>query len=233
MQWNWKAVDGGGQTELVHYKRFFQTVSASSNTWGKEALQRGIANICNLTSRITGPQQWFINCSWTKLFSESTQDSCLINKSKNKETKFLMFVGSKKLQETVEFLQCQEPHKFHLAESEILEISLQVKLQSKLGRLYPFLHEDIFCLGSRLAQVDVPHKTLYPRPIPERRELARLVILNAHYSTLHGGDTQIICQMRTRFWIPGRRNQVRKLILNCVTCSRFRNERTTANGTLV
>ena len=76
-------------------------------------------------------------------------------------------------------------------------------------------------MGGRLAQADLPDETKYPRLIPEKSELARLVILDAHHSTLHGGATQTIAQIRIRFWIPGCRNQVQKLILNCVTCSRF------------
>ena len=97
----------------------------------------------------------------------------------------------------------------------------QVKLQSKLSKLYPFLHEGILGVGGRLAQADLPDETKYPRLILEKSELARRVILDAHHSTLHGGATQTIAQIRTRFWIPGCWNQVRKLILNCVTCSRF------------
>ena len=99
-----------------------------------------------------------------------------------------------------------------------LETKTQVKPQSKLSKLYLFLHECILCVVDRLSQADLPDETMYPRLIPEKSELARLVILDAHHSTLHGGATQTIAQIRTRFWIPGCRNQVRKLILNCVTC---------------
>ena len=75
--------------------------------------------------------------------------------------------------------------------------------------------------GWPLAQADLPDETKYPRLIPENRELARLVILNPHHSTLHGGATQTFAQTGTRCWIPGCRNQVRKMILDCVKSSRF------------
>ena len=76
-------------------------------------------------------------------------------------------------------------------------------------------------MGGRLAQADLPDEGKCPRLIPERSELAKLVILEAHHSTLHGGATQTFAQTRTRFWIQGCRNQVQKLILNCVKCSHF------------
>ena len=125
------------------------------------------------------------------------------------------------MQEALETLLRQEQYKFFSTEIKTLERKSQVKQQSKLSKLYPFLHEDILCVGGRLAQADIPDETKYPRLIPEKNELVRLVILDAHHSTLHGGATQTIAQIRTRFWIPGCINQMRKLILNCVTCSHF------------
>ena len=72
-------------------------------------------------------------------------------------------------------------------------------------------------MGGQLPQADIPDETKYARLIPENSELARVVILATHHSTLHGGATQTIAQTRSRYCIPGCRNQVRKLILNCVT----------------
>ena len=125
------------------------------------------------------------------------------------------------MQEALETLLRQEQYKFFSTEIKTLETKTQVKPQSKLSKFYPFLHEGILCMGGRLAQVDLPDETKYPRLIPEKSELARLVILDAHHFTLNECATQTIAQIRTRFWIPGCRNHVRKLILNCVTCSRF------------
>ena len=125
------------------------------------------------------------------------------------------------MQEALETSLRQKQYNFFTNENKTLETKTQVKSQSKLSILYPFLHEGILCVGGRLARADLPDETKYQRLIPGKSELARLVILDAHHSTLHGGATKTIAQIRTRFCIPGCRNQVRKLILNCVTCSRF------------
>ena len=144
-----------------------------------------------------------------------------IDKCKRKKTNCSNFPTPTEMQEALETLLRQEQYKFLSTEIKTLETETQVKPQSKLSKPYPFLHEGILCVGGRLAQADLPDETKYPRLIPEKSELARLVILDAHHSTLHGRATQTIAQIRTRFWIPGCRNQVRKLILNCVTCSPF------------
>ena len=138
-----------------------------------------------------------------------------------KNINFSNFPTPTEMQEALETLLRQEQYKFFSTEIKTLVTNTQVKPQSKLSKLYPFLHESILCVGGRLAQADLPDETKYPRLIPARTELARLVILDAHHSILHGGATQTIAQIRTRFWIPGCRNQVRKWILNCVKCSRF------------
>ena len=51
-----------------------------------------------------------------------------------------------------------------------------------------------------------------------------MVIHDPHLKTMHGGTIQTIAEIRTRFWIPACRNQVRKVILNCITCCRFNSK---------
>ena len=97
----------------------------------------------------------------------------------------------------------------------------KLKNQVSLLRFYPLLFEGILCVGGRLANNDLPDEAKYPRIVPEKSELSRLVIGDAHSVTLHGGVNQTMAHFRTKFWIPSCRNQVRKLILNCVGCSRF------------
>ena len=64
-------------------------------------------------------------------------------------------------------------------------------------------------------------EAIYPQIVPQKSELARLVIHDAHLKTLHGGTIQTIAEIRTQFWITACPKQVRKVILNCITCCRF------------
>ena len=65
---------------------------------------------------------------------------------------------------------------------------------------------------------------MFPQIVPQKSELARLVIHDAHFKTLHGGTNQTIAEVHTRFWIRACRNQVRKVILNCIICCRFNSK---------
>ena len=115
----------------------------------------------------------------------------------------------------------QEQSKFFSKEINVLNRVSQVKSSSKIIKLYPFLHDGVLCVGGRLVHSNLPDETKYQRIVPKESELARLIVNEAHRITLHGGTNQVVSQIRTQFWIPGCRSLVRKLILNCVTCSRF------------
>ena len=67
----------------------------------------------------------------------------------------------------------------------------------------------------------MPDQAMYSQIVLQKSELARLVVHDAHLKTLHGGTIQTIAEIRTQFWIPACRNQVRKVIVNCITCCRF------------
>ena len=96
-----------------------------------------------------------------------------------------------------------------------------MRTKSKILKLYPFLHNEIVNVSGRCANAEMPDEVMYPQIIPQKSELARLVTHDAHLKTLHGGTVQKIAETRTQFWIPACRNQVRKVILNCITCCRF------------
>ena len=64
------------------------------------------------------------------------------------------------MQEASETLLRQEQYKFFSTEIKTLETKTQVKPQSKLSKLYPFLHEGILCVGGRLAQADLPDESI-------------------------------------------------------------------------
>ena len=83
------------------------------------------------------------------------------------------------------------------------------------------MHKDIVHVGGRCANAEKPDEAVYPQIVPHKSELARLVNLDAHLKTLHGGTIQSIAEIRTQFWIPACGNQLQKVILNCITCCIF------------
>ena len=150
--------------------------------------------------------------AWVKRFCDEAR------KRKRFVTKYL---STEEKSDALKVLLRQEQEKFYHDERKTLLTQLQVKKSSSLLRFYPLLFEGILCVGGRLANADLPDEAKYPRIVPEKSELSRLIIGDAHSVTLHGGVNQTMAHIRTKFWIPSCRNQVRKLILNCVGCSCF------------
>ena len=134
---------------------------------------------------------------------------------------FPTYITASELGDSMMTLLRQEQRKVYSQEIQTLEVAPQVKKDSKILKLYPFLYNGVLCVGGRLAHANLPDESKYQRLIPQNSHLARLVVANSHQSTLHGGTTQVMAHIRTRFWIPSCRSLVRKLILNCVGCNRF------------
>ena len=82
----------------------------------------------------------------------------------------------------------------------------------------------MLCIGGRSVPSKLPEESKFQRLNPQDSHLARLIVLNSHQLTLHGGTSQTIAHIRTRFWIPSCRNLVRKKIMNCVNCNRFNSK---------
>ena len=144
-----------------------------------------------------------------------------INHLKKKPNQLPIYITKEESADALMVLLRQEQQKFYEEERRTLQSDVQVKKTSKLVRLYPFLHEGVLCVGGRLVHAELDDEAKYPRLVPVESRLAELIILHSHKVTLHGGTNQVIAHIRQHFWIPASRNLVRKLIMNCTTCSRF------------
>ena len=131
------------------------------------------------------------------------------------------YITTEEIAESMNLLVLQEQKMFYADEIRTLETDAQVKKSSAIVKLYPFLYEGVLYVGGRLAQSNLCDSKKYQRIIHQDSELARLTVRHAHLQTLHGGTTQTMAYIRTKFWIPSCRNLVRKLATNCVTCHRF------------
>ena len=100
------------------------------------------------------------------------------------------FIDPEEMSAATKILLRQEQVKFYSEEINILKTQPHVKPHNKFLKLYPLLYEDILCVGGRLANADFPDEMKYPRIVPEKSELARLIIIDAHHATLHGGTNQ-------------------------------------------
>ena len=144
-----------------------------------------------------------------------------ITRLKQKSKKFPRYITSKESTQALMILLRQEQRKFFQDEIKTLSTDAQVRKTSRIAKLYPFLYEGVLCVGGRLVHATLSDEAKYPRLVPAESHLAELIARNSHRTTLHGGTNQVIAHIRQRFWIPACRNLVRRVIMNCVTCSRF------------
>lgn len=62
----------------------------------------------------------------------------------------------------------------------------------------------------------------HPLILPQKSNLTKLLVLDAHSKTLHGGTQLILNYLRQRFWILCGRQVVKSAIFNCIRCWRQR-----------
>lgn len=114
---------------------------------------------------------------------------------------------------------------FH-QELQLLSSGKQISKASSLIRLTPFVDSlGILRVGGRLHHSNLPENTKHPAILPRVSLFTSLVIRDAHLRSLHGGTQLTSSYIREEFWIVGGRAPVRKHILHCVICTRFRQRR--------
>ena len=68
----------------------------------------------------------------------------------------------------------------------------------------------------------LPYETRFPILIPRDREIAKLLVLEAHQIVKHDGVKATLAQLRSQYWIVRGRQYVGKIIARCSTCARFK-----------
>lgn len=77
-------------------------------------------------------------------------------------------------------------------------------------------------IKGRLQNAPLAADTRHPLVIPAKSQLAKLLILDAHRITLHGGTQVVLSHLRLRYWIVHARSYIKRLRHLCVTCKRHR-----------
>lgn len=105
------------------------------------------------------------------------------------------------------------------------KMNYQISRESPIYSLLPFLDEhQILRVRGRIGKSGFPYTERFPIILPYRSKLTRLIIINAHQSTLHGGMSETLAYLRRRFWIVKARIAVKYEINQCVICVRLKKE---------
>lgn len=96
---------------------------------------------------------------------------------------------------------------------------------SKLYSLEPFLDElGVLRIGGRLKRSRIPFETKFPIVLDGRSAITIAIINQTHLRMLHAGYQATTRTMRERFWVIAGRNAIRRVIHNCVQCTRLRGQ---------
>ena len=73
------------------------------------------------------------------------------------------------------------------------------------------------CFG-RLNNSDLPPEAKSPILLPRNHPFTNLMIRACHARVLHGGTGQTLAELRKEYWVPTGRQQVEKVLKNCMKC---------------
>jgi len=102
---------------------------------------------------------------------------------------------------------------------------LLISRKSRIANLSPFIDElGLIHVGRRLRRSQLTFSQKHPTLLPSRHFLTDLIIRQIHETHFHAGIQTTLHIIRQRFWVPDGRNQVRKIVHECVRCFRFNNK---------
>lgn len=115
-------------------------------------------------------------------------------------------------------LRMAQSHNFS-EEINSLKLNNSISKKSKLFNLNPFIDTDnLLRVGGRLKKSDFDYDLKHPVILPKGHPLTKLIITYEHRKLLHAGAQALLAHIRSRFWPIAGRNEVRKILSNCVIC---------------
>ena len=106
------------------------------------------------------------------------------------------------------------------SEQSVLKSSANYKDLKKNLAVFEDENGFLRCKG-RIENAPLPYETRFPILIPRDREIAKLLVLDAHQIVKHDGVKETLAQLRSQYWMVRGRQYVRKIIARCSICARF------------
>ena len=76
------------------------------------------------------------------------------------------------------------------------------------------------CKG-RIQNSSLPYDTKFPVLLPQKHHFTELIILQCHAIVKHNGVRETLTQVRSHYWIPKGRQEVKRLLSRCVKCRKI------------
>nr|XP_034832179.1 uncharacterized protein LOC117988989 [Maniola hyperantus] len=139
---------------------------------------------------------------------------------RNQNTKYL---NNKELQATLNSLIKIDQEIDFEEEIKDLKEKHKIKLRSKLITLSPYLDDTgLLRVGGRLQGAKVATEFKHPIILSQTSHISWLLVIDTHAKLLHGGYAMLMNYLRSRYWIIGLKQLVKKCARQCVTCIRHK-----------
>lgn len=147
---------------------------------------------------------------------------------KNERQTYFKFITVKESNDTLKRCIKQVQGVYFNKEIKLLKSQGIIPKNSKLRSLCPMLDEnEILRVGGRIQQSRAEYDTQHPIIIPAKNHLGKLIILDAHKRTMHGGPQIMLNYIRSKYWIMRAKDQVKKIYRECVVCVRYSKKKGT------
>lgn len=132
---------------------------------------------------------------------------------------------SVELQESMSTLIKMAQMKDFSTEILLLKKGKILRKESKIISLNPFIDDKgILRVGGRLQEAESGYNKKHPIILTKNQNFTILVVRDIHYRYFHANQQLMMNILKTKYWIIGCKNVVKKCIRDCVICTRYRME---------
>ena len=103
-------------------------------------------------------------------------------------------------------------------EIETLKNNKVVKKTSSIYNLKPFMCDGIIRVDGRLNAAELTFEQKHPILLPNKNHITNLLIRYFHVKVCHMGRTQVLSNLREKFWILKGNSAVRSVLRDCINC---------------
>ena len=103
---------------------------------------------------------------------------------------------------------------------QYLEKPKEFKCPAIVRNLNLFLSDGIIRCGGRIHYSNVDNSTKFPILLPPKSWLSVLLIRDIHYK-FHAGMGQVLSTLRSKYWLPRGRQNVKLVLRDCVICKKL------------
>ena len=108
-------------------------------------------------------------------------------------------------------------------EYKALSFNQQITKNRKLLSFAPYTNaKKILCVGGRINAANLPKESKNQMILSKSHHLSSLIIMDTHQHSFHIDREQTLCLLRNTYWIPCCRGLIRKILNECLYCTRER-----------